>query len=652
MTRPVEDLARAAVRMRTEEGVRGGGRGGRHLRSRSLILIALATLSLASCREAPTQPDESDVRTQIGAGGGTARTTAGTGLIVGPGVLPDGSAVAVSEIDLEDLPEAKELLDAIAPLLSAVPTEGRALRVAITAAPDGPLELVLRPRTGVGMTPGDRLVALILVEQAGGQSVLEQFEPFDADFDASSGLASVLLPRWAGRSLDAGTEIIASLAVIQEEDGPEIEASRSTGPLRAISLDPADVATFANQGCVSGPFTWDPASPFLALTPPLANVFVTDKFGEIRRGVPRPKWEVHAGVDYRAPVGTPVFAMHDGSVTEGHQVNQQGRGWGTYAINTGRVDGRRIWTLYAHLSEVAKTGTVRAGDLIAYSGTSGTTAAHLHVEFLPALRRGSFNEQKSGKWDPHGCIVPFITSVERPESIAEAGFPLPAPVVIEVVRTVAFAEGPATTPAIDVAVSAIPSGDGRVTTGPHVTDENGRVAIDWSLGQTVGEQQLVISLGPTAADASGSGVLRSDTVRAEAEEPGLDVSGRWTASLVHTSTVVIDPLLPPPHSPPFTTADLEWTLAQQGLQVTGTIESGSFQGTVSGTLIENEIPGTSDFAGVMWLQGYPSPFDLTLAFYPDLGDLVGNDGGGSAVYSTPGLVHIYDLVLQRIDPPS
>ncbi len=91
-------------------------------------------------------------------------------------------------------------------------------------------------------------------------------------------------------------------------------------------------------------------------------------------GIRRP----HRGIDYAAPIGTPVYATASGVV------NFLGRKGGY-----GRVifirHGSRYTTVYAHLSKYAsklRTGSqVRQGQTIGYIGQSGiATGPHLHYE--------------------------------------------------------------------------------------------------------------------------------------------------------------------------------------------------------------------------------------------------------------------------------
>ncbi|MFD5204405.1 peptidoglycan DD-metalloendopeptidase family protein [Streptomyces sp. NPDC058375] len=86
---------------------------------------------------------------------------------------------------------------------------------------------------------------------------------------------------------------------------------------------------------------------------------------------------VHSGIDFPVSYGTPVMAATDGTVRA--QLNSA---YGVMAIVTA-ADGTETW--YCHLSSTKiRSGTVKAGDVIAYSGNSGnSTGPHLHFEVRP-----------------------------------------------------------------------------------------------------------------------------------------------------------------------------------------------------------------------------------------------------------------------------
>ncbi|WP_328895877.1 M23 family metallopeptidase [Streptomyces sp. NBC_00236] len=86
---------------------------------------------------------------------------------------------------------------------------------------------------------------------------------------------------------------------------------------------------------------------------------------------------VHTGIDFPVGYGTPVMAATDGTVRT--QINSA---YGNMAIVTA-ADGTETW--YCHLSSTRiRSGYVKAGDVIAYSGDSGnSTGPHLHFEVRP-----------------------------------------------------------------------------------------------------------------------------------------------------------------------------------------------------------------------------------------------------------------------------
>ena len=85
----------------------------------------------------------------------------------------------------------------------------------------------------------------------------------------------------------------------------------------------------------------------------------------------------HGGIDFSAPIGTPVYATGDG-VVEDIESTQWGYG------NMVTIDhGFGYKTRYAHLqkSAVRKKQRIKRGQLIGYVGNTGkTTGVHLHYE--------------------------------------------------------------------------------------------------------------------------------------------------------------------------------------------------------------------------------------------------------------------------------
>lgn len=90
-----------------------------------------------------------------------------------------------------------------------------------------------------------------------------------------------------------------------------------------------------------------------------------------------PRWgRMHYGLDLAVPIGTPIYAAANGTVTHAGSM-------GTYGILVIIDHGNGVETRYAHLSRTAvRVGQrVSRGQLIAYSGNTGnSTGPHLHFE--------------------------------------------------------------------------------------------------------------------------------------------------------------------------------------------------------------------------------------------------------------------------------
>lgn len=84
---------------------------------------------------------------------------------------------------------------------------------------------------------------------------------------------------------------------------------------------------------------------------------------------------MHTGIDYAAPMGTPVVATANGTIIF--------KGWkGGYGHTVMVRHSNGVDTLYGHLSAFTPaTGRVKAGEVIGFVGSSGrSTGPHLHYE--------------------------------------------------------------------------------------------------------------------------------------------------------------------------------------------------------------------------------------------------------------------------------
>jgi murein DD-endopeptidase MepM/ murein hydrolase activator NlpD len=87
--------------------------------------------------------------------------------------------------------------------------------------------------------------------------------------------------------------------------------------------------------------------------------------------------KMHAGLDFAAPQGTPIYATADGTVTTGGNTNN---GYGNHVVIN---HGYGYETLYGHMVRVkAKPGeAVKRGEVIGWVGSTGkSTGPHCHYE--------------------------------------------------------------------------------------------------------------------------------------------------------------------------------------------------------------------------------------------------------------------------------
>jgi murein DD-endopeptidase MepM/ murein hydrolase activator NlpD len=139
------------------------------------------------------------------------------------------------------------------------------------------------------------------------------------------------------------------------------------------------------------------------LKSPLKYAHVTSRFGARQHPVLN-SFSHHNGVDYHAPVGTPVWAVADGTVT---RAGYEPGGGNTICVR----HAMSFETCYLHLSKM----NVRVGqkvsqkDLIAESGNTGTltTGPHLH-----------FGMKRGGRW-----VNPLNQNFPRAEPLPKHLFP-------------------------------------------------------------------------------------------------------------------------------------------------------------------------------------------------------------------------------------
>lgn len=111
-------------------------------------------------------------------------------------------------------------------------------------------------------------------------------------------------------------------------------------------------------------------------TLPVASYTLTGTFGQ-----PGSMWSsgYHTGLDFAAPTGTPIKAIHSGTVKEA--------GWaGAYGYRTilELDDGTELWFSHQSSMNVSAGQKVTTGETIGRVGATGNvTGAHLHLEVHP-----------------------------------------------------------------------------------------------------------------------------------------------------------------------------------------------------------------------------------------------------------------------------
>lgn len=174
-------------------------------------------------------------------------------------------------------------------------------------------------------------------------------------------LAFLLAPNlWAAAQADTGPPQITFSRAADIAGDPVVMLSRPR-------LKAGAAASLARPGTGSAT-TWPVYSP-------LAAYALTSNFGGRWHPI-LGEYRNHLGIDMAAPAGSPVYATASGIV----RFAQWNGGYGLFVV----LDhGGGLMTRYGHLERILVTAgqTVRAGDLLAYVGSTGlSTGPHLHYE--------------------------------------------------------------------------------------------------------------------------------------------------------------------------------------------------------------------------------------------------------------------------------
>jgi murein DD-endopeptidase MepM/ murein hydrolase activator NlpD len=142
----------------------------------------------------------------------------------------------------------------------------------------------------------------------------------------------------------------------------------------------------------------------VAIAEEAAPVVVLSPYRSLVGANARQRLLPHAGVDFAAPVGTPVLAAADGVVS---RLIDHAPGCGIGVVLSHPPFKR--WTAYCHLTRatVAPRQAVARGEPIGLSGVSGNSAGvpHVHLELCTTACASHRDGQLRGTQDPLGAIV-------------------------------------------------------------------------------------------------------------------------------------------------------------------------------------------------------------------------------------------------------
>ena len=243
----------------------------------------------------------------------------------------------------------------------------------------------------------------------------------------------------AAAGLPAGSEILVGYA----EGGaaapkpPAVAkkpATTTSPPVVATTVAPAETGdgggrdTSRTQQPPAGGFTRTPPIRAETKAELLSGEYVFPVVGGARYsdefGGPRADTGFHQGIDLFAANGTPLVAVHDGTL---------------FRVGWNRIGGWRLWLddgqgnyfYYAHLSaysDLAQDGAqVRAGDVVGYMGDTGDargTPFHVHFEMHPD---GGWAVPPIAYVSAWASATPGVGTVAPPQTAPTSTAPASAP---------------------------------------------------------------------------------------------------------------------------------------------------------------------------------------------------------------------------------
>lgn len=271
-------------------------------------------------------------------GGGLARSSTVLGVGVMAAVGAGGMATAQT---------GKPPVSISMPDLSSVTDSAKALIGQDTAAPKGSATAlstagVSTADAAAGTTDAGEALRTRIIQQAEAQQERIAVEAARAAEDAAAQKAAAAAKK---AQEDAAAKAAADKQKAAEEAKKKAEAER--------------LAELAKQ-----------------FTLPTSSYTLTSRFGDAGA-----MWSsgYHTGLDFAAPTGTLIKAIHSGTITEA--------GWaGSYGYRTILTldDGTQLWFCHQSSISVSVGQKVATGDVIGRVGATGNvTGPHLHLEVHP-----------------------------------------------------------------------------------------------------------------------------------------------------------------------------------------------------------------------------------------------------------------------------
>ncbi|MEV5878796.1 M23 family metallopeptidase [Streptomyces sp. NPDC052101] len=209
--------------------------------------------------------------------------------------------------------------------------------------------------------------------------------------EAATALSRAGMASDSADSGNAGEALRNRIMAQAEQQQSKAESKATTAALAATEKETADAAAKAEQAAAAKAADAKQQAEADAkkaaeakrlaelakqYTLPVVSYTITGTFGQ-----PGAMWSsgYHTGLDFAAPTGTLIKAVHSGTVTEA--------GWaGAYGYRTVLTldDGTELWFCHQSSINVSVGQKVSTGDVIGRIGATGNvTGPHLHLEVHP-----------------------------------------------------------------------------------------------------------------------------------------------------------------------------------------------------------------------------------------------------------------------------